>query len=214
MNNNFYIKKYSIWNGSDTCNSPNIDFIPSLTRRRLTNVEKIGLYLANLVAPFSEETKIVFSSRYGEWQQTIKLIQQMHDEGEMSPAGFSHSVHNAMPGILSIINKTPYNYTTVAANEQTIDCALIEATTSNSDILFIYAEESTPNFYKDRYETPFNGHGIALLISSKKDDNSRKINVASNNTPLNKNTTFAELVEFAEGKTELLTKFCKLKDEL
>ena len=56
-----------------------------------------------------EETKIVFSSRYGEWQQTIKLIQQMHDEGEMSPAGFSHSVHNAMPGILSIINKTPYN---------------------------------------------------------------------------------------------------------
>lgn len=213
MNNNFYIKKYSVWNSSDECNIPKIEFIPLLIRRRLTNIEKIGLYVARQTEPFSKETKIIFSSRYGEWQQTIKLIQQVYRDGEMSPAGFSHSVHNAMPGILSIVNKTPYNYTTVAANEQTIDCALIETISSGTEVLFIYAEEETPDFYKNRFGQPFKGHGIAFLISPVKTDNARKINVSCNTSILSKNTTFSELAEFIEGKTELTGKFCKLTDE-
>ncbi len=214
MNNVFYIKKYFIWMGSEEEQSPKVDFIPSLTRRRLTNIEKIGLYLARQVEPISAETKIVFASRYGEWQQTIKLIQQMYNDNEMSPAGFSHSVHNAMPGILSIVTKTPYNYTTIAAQDETIDCALIESLSTREDVLFIYAEESTPTFYAQEFDKPFSGHGLAFVMTRESSAQARKVTITKNLEPSNESTYFSDLAQFLEGKSKTLTsKFYTFKEE-
>ena len=101
----FYIQKYAFWQQSETEKIPNVKFIPSLLCRRLTKVEKIGIFLAHELEPLPENCQIVFASRFGEWQQTIDLIHQFFNEKEMSPAGFSHSVHNAMPGVLSVLTK-------------------------------------------------------------------------------------------------------------
>lgn len=200
--------------GSEEEQSPKVDFIPSLTRRRLTNIEKIGLYLARQVEPISAETKIVFASRYGEWQQTIKLIQQMYNDNEMSPAGFSHSVHNAMPGILSIVTKTPYNYTTIAAQDETIDCALIESLSTREDVLFIYAEESTPTFYAQKFDKPFSGHGLAFVMTRESSAQARKVTITQNLEPSNESTYFSDLAQFLEGKSKTLTsKFYTFKEE-
>ena len=106
----FYIQKYTLWQQSENQRIPDIKFIPSLLARRLTKVEKIGLFLTHELEPLPETHQIVFASRFGEWQQTIDLIQQFFNEKEMSPAGFSHSVHNAMPGMLSVLAKNMNSY--------------------------------------------------------------------------------------------------------
>ena len=213
MKSTFYINKYAIWLGSLDERCPKVDFVPSLIRRRLTEVEKIGLYLANQLESIADVDCIVFASQFGEWQQTIKLIEQMHDENEMSPAGFSHSVHNAMPGIWAIIHNSQCNYTTVAANEETIDCALLESFSREKNVLMIYAEEEVPEFYKSSFNKPFLGHGAAFILSRQQKNGARPVCVEYLTNPPKKELKFSELVDFLEKGKELHSQFFILKDE-
>ena len=78
----FYIQKHAIWQQGKTEKAPDISFIPTLLRRRITTVEKIGLYLAHQMEPIPANCQIVFASRFGEWQQTIDLIHQFFQDKE------------------------------------------------------------------------------------------------------------------------------------
>jgi len=213
MKNTFYIDKYAIWTGTDDIKCPKVDFVPSLIRRRLTEVEKIGLYLSEQLEPLSDINCIVFASQFGEWQQTIKLIEQMHEENEMSPAGFSHSVHNAMPGLWAIVHQSSCNYTTVAANEMTIDCAFLEALSRGGKVLLVYAEEECPEFYKSSFPKPNTGHGAGVVLSLKPEGEARKVLFETLSHSTKNHLTFKELTDFLENKKELQSPFFVLKDE-
>ena len=86
------------WRATAEDPAPDVSWIPPMERRRLTQLERAALSVAGRVYPAGEEVPVVFASRWGEIGTTLKLMRQMHDEGEMSPAGFSNSVHNAAPG--------------------------------------------------------------------------------------------------------------------
>ena len=145
MNNTLYIDKFAFWMENDTEKLPDVSFIPPMLRRRMSAVEKIAISLASKVAPESVDYHIVFASRFGEWEQTIKLIRQFYEDKEMSPAGFSNSVHNAAMGHLSLLTHNKNSYTSIAGGERTIETALLDACVSNTPTLFVYAEE-----HKDR----------------------------------------------------------------
>ena len=211
MNNVFYLEKYFVWQGDSNEECPNVNFIPSLIRRRLTLIEKIGIFITNNLLPIGENVKIIFASRFGEWRETIKLIEQMYNEKEMSPAGFSHSVHNAALGMFTIINKLKNNYTTIASNEDTIDSSLLEAISSKEDVLLVYAEEPIPDFYKevnkDITEEFKYGFGFGVLLSKNikcKDvkENVRKILIDTTSFDINKNTSFLEVINFLNGNNK------------
>ena len=212
MNDVFYLEKFFIWKGDSDTECPDVNFIPALIKRRLTLVEKIGIYIANNLLPIDENVKIIFASRFGEWRETIKLIRQMYDESEMSPAGFSHSVHNATPGMFSIINKFKNNYTTIASNEDTIDSSLLEAICSKEDVLLIYAEEPIPDFYKevneDITEEFMHGFGFGFLLSKNLNsevlkEDVKKISIDTNSLNTNKNTSFLEVINFLNGNNKI-----------
>ena len=208
----FYIQRYAYWKQSKTNETLAISFIPPLLRRRLTNVEKIGLFLAHQLEPLPENCQIVFASRFGEWQQTIDLIEQFFHDKEMSPAGFSHSVHNAMPGLLSILTKNKNTYTSIAAQNETIENGLIEAFCEKQPVLFIYAEEETPAFYKTKFKEPFGGHGIAFIISDKNSLKAQKILVDSCNQNQHL-LTFQKLCSFLDTGEKLTTNHFILRKE-
>ena len=208
MNKNLYINNFEIWEQSETEQLPDISFIPPLTRRRLTKIEKIGIYLANKVCGDKNDYFTIFASRFGEWNITFELIKQLHLTAEISPAGFSTSVHNATPGILSVLTKNQHSYTAISAKEWTIDNALTEASISKLPVLLIYVEEETPEFYKEKFQTPFLSHGIALLISDKKEGQPIEI---SNSFSKDKFTTFTELKNFLINDTNLQTNHLLLR---
>lgn len=205
----FFIKKYAIWRPSEESNTPNVDFIKPLIRRRLTQVEKIGLFLAEEIKNIGKNTKIIFASQYGEWQQTIKLIQQMHAENEMSPAGFSHSVHNAMPGLLSVSAQLKNNYTTVAANEDTIESALLEAFATKEEVLLVYAEEAIPDFYQLAFKSRLETIGIALILSRRKSKNSQEIKVKFRKKRIPP-ISAEELVGFLQGRKRISSRLFEM----
>ena len=194
----FYIQKHALWRQSKTEKTPNVKFIPSLLCRRLTKVEKTGVFLAHKLEPLPENCQIVFASRFGEWQQTIDLIHQFFNEKEMSPAGFSHSVHNAMPGVLSVLTKNMNSYTSIAAKEWTIENALTETFCTAKPVLFVFAEEETPEFYRPKFSNAFDGYGAAFIITDEPTPSAQKISVEfteQNTQPI----SFDDLCEFLSG---------------
>ena len=89
---------FAVWRATAETPKPDVSFVPPLERRRLTGVERAALGVAWRVRP-ADEVPVVFASRWGEIGVTAKLMRQFHAEDEMSPAGFSASVHNAAPEI-------------------------------------------------------------------------------------------------------------------
>ena len=146
----FTVASYAAWRseveGADgTVAKPDVSFIPPLERRRLTGVERAALAVAWQVRP-EGDVPVVFASRWGEIGVTVKLMTQFHADREMSPAGFSASVHNAAPGAFSLLPHNHAPYTAIAARERSLEAGLLEALTQGA-VVFVFAEETTPAFY-------------------------------------------------------------------
>ena len=154
------------WRASETEPKPDVSFVPALLRRRLTGVERAALSVAHRVYPEGEQVPVVFASRWGESGTTVKLMRQCHEDGEMSPAGFSNSVHNAAPGYFSLITHDKAPYTAIAAGADSYEMGLLEASTYDGRVLFVYAEEDTPEFYRTAFGECVRAHATAMLIDN------------------------------------------------
>jgi len=139
------------WRATPEDPKPDVSFVPPMERRRLTGVERAALSVARKVYPEGEEVPVVFASRWGEIGTTVKLMRQCHDDGEMSPAGFSASVHNAAPGAFSLLMKNRAPYTAIAARGRSREMGWLEATSMKGRVVFVYAEEDTPEFYRPAF---------------------------------------------------------------
>ena len=153
----FTVASYAAWRADEASAKPDVSFIPPLERRRLTGVERAALSVAWQVRP-EGEVPVVFASRWGEIGVTLKLMTQFHADREMSPAGFSASVHNAAPGAFSLLTRNHAPYTAIAARERSLEAGLLEALaqgaaacsasgTYQGTVVFVFAEEATPAFY-------------------------------------------------------------------
>lgn len=170
----FYIKKVSHSTGE------NIDLsqIPMLMRRKLSPVGKIALStMMNCYETGIEN--LCYASRYGELERVVKLIKQEHEENEISPAGFSFSVHNSTIGLFSLLKGLHIPYNSIAAGEETFCAGLLDAVLNRTKTLFCYAESV------DRYES------ISLLIDRECGE---KIRIIQNNEKAVPNT-FADFLK-------------------
>ena len=156
----------AIWRETPETPKPDVSFIPPLERRRLTGVERAALDVAWQVRT-DTPLPVVFASRWGEIGVTVKLMKQFHESGEMSPAGFSASVHNAAPGAFSVLTKNKAPYTAIAAGERSLESGLLEALALRPDVIFVYAEEATPDFYRPAFDTVQSGCAVAVRLSPK-----------------------------------------------
>lgn len=154
------------WNEA-TDGKCDVSFIAPMERRRLTALEKAALgvaWKAQQEAGGGAPDAVVFASRWGEIGTTLKLMRQMFEEHEMSPAAFSNSVHNAAPGHFSLLTRNHAPYTAIAAAERTFEMGMLEASTYRGRVLFIYAEEATPEFYRPHFPDVQQAHALAMML--------------------------------------------------
>lgn len=164
MTTNIDIVQFAVWRATAEAPKPDVSFVPPLERRRLTGVERAALAVAWQVKT-DAELPVVFASRWGEIGVTLKLMKQFHADGEMSPAGFSASVHNAAPGALSLLTKNHAPYTAIAARDRSLEAGLLEVFALRSEAIFVYAEESTPEFYHPDFGTLQPACAVALRVA-------------------------------------------------
>ncbi len=156
---------------------PDVSFLPAMERRRLSLLERAALSVAwralePMRAPGADASAlrslpVVFASRRGELGTTMRLMRQMFEEGEMSPAGFASSVHNAAPGRLSLALGDTAPYTAVAAGDRTREAGLLEASTTPGLVLFICAEEGAPEGFAAGFPGCGPAHAEAILFQNE-----------------------------------------------
>lgn len=176
----FFIYKHACSRGENI----DLSLIPMLTRRKLSPVGKIAISTMLEVYDNDSNTNLVYASRYGELERVVKLIKQEHDENEISPAGFSFSVHNSSIGLFSLIKNIHSKYNSVAAGENSFSAGLLDAVLNKTKTLFCYAESV------DRYES------ISILLGNEYTDNALRVKIIPNSENLVSNSFF----DFLKGE--------------
>lgn len=153
---------------ADTPDSPPVDFIPAMQRRRLSRLSRVSLAAAYSCANGNHQLPTVFASRHGEIHRTLGLLNDLVQNEPLSPMAFSLSVHNTASGLYSITAGNTSPSTAVAAGLDTLPMALIEAVGQlqrHDEVMVVYAEEPLPNEYREFAENDNSALlGLALRL--------------------------------------------------
>ena len=146
--------KHAITDSPDT---PPVDFIPALQRRRLSRLSRLALAAAyacedsNPAIENRHRLPTVFASRHGEIHRTVGLLTDLANDEPLSPMAFSLSVHNTASGLYSITSGNTAPSTAIAAGLDTLPMAFIEAIGQlqrHEEVMLVYAEEPLPDDYQ------------------------------------------------------------------
>ena len=196
MNNKFYIYKYSYL--IDTI--PNLEYVPMLTRRKMSPLTKIAISVMN-ECYLNEIENIIFSSQYGELQKLTELTEQYLCCNTVSPLGFTNSVHNTSAGAFTLLNKINQKYNAVSAGENSLSAGLIEAITEQKSSLICCADAAKQDDFK----------GVALSLGKTDMHNSDCIEVTFETNP-SYTDDFKQFIKFLDKDISTYTsKFLKLK---
>ena len=183
----FYINKYSYLKKEIS----DISFIPMLMRRKLDILGKAGLYTLYNVLDKNTNSSLIFASQYGDIERVLKLIQQRKEEGEISPTGFSFSVHNATIGLFSLLNSIKTSYNSISAGENTLSYGILETilTCKENPTIFCFTEN------KDDLQS------VSFSCSTAKLDEQAQeiIFIKETNT---KKDSFDDFISFLENKKD------------
>ena len=135
---------------ADAPDSPPVDFIPAMQRRRLSRLSRLSLAAAYSCAGENHNLPTVFASRHGEIHRTLGLLNDVVQNEPLSPMAFSLSVHNTASGLYSIATGNTAPSTAIAAGLDTLPMAIIEAIGQlqrHDEVMVVYAEEPLPADY-------------------------------------------------------------------
>lgn len=108
---------------------PDASFLPAMLRRRCTPLTRTMLAAAFRCLEAEELPRLrsVFASRHGSINESIGLLENVARGEKLSPAVFSHTVHNAQAALFSIAAGNTAASSSLSAQEDTWPCAFVEA---------------------------------------------------------------------------------------
>ncbi len=108
---------------------PDAKFLPAMLRRRCTPLTRTMLTAAFGAAEPAELARLrtVFASRHGSINESIGLLENVVRREKLSPATFSHTVHNAQAGLFSIAAGNRAASSSLAGQEDSWTAAWLEA---------------------------------------------------------------------------------------
>ncbi|OUS26742.1 hypothetical protein A9Q99_16090 [Gammaproteobacteria bacterium 45_16_T64] len=182
---------------------PELPFVKPMLRRRLSQLSKMAVKVAfECLSKEGQQVvadRTVFCSRHGELTRTVGLLESLSLDEDLSPTGFSLSVHNAASGLYSIANKDKSPSVSLAAGRDTLVEGLREASMLlNSDdaetVLVVIAEEPLPEHllpFADEMQRSF---ALALLLA-RGDNTGKRLSFSSFDSPVEVLTERAGLPE-------------------
>jgi len=164
---------------------PKLDFVPAMQRRRLSPFAKIALFTAerataesvtaeNAVHQQDEQIDIVFSSRHGDLHKTSELLTALADDQDISPTAFSTSVHNAVPGLYSILKGNKQAINALSSGKDSFFHALVDAYARLKSgrcekLLIVHADRALPELYQQYQDEVQIDHAVTMVVSLNPD---------------------------------------------
>jgi hypothetical protein len=160
----------------ETDGHPEARFLPSMLRRRCSPLTRIFLQAAFDCLEEEErpEVRTVFASRHGSVNESIGLLERIVQGKRLSPAKFSHTVHNAQAGLFSIAAANRQASSSLAARADTFACGYLEALTHlerepGRPVLYVMGDGQLASTFSHLVEEPGGAYGVALLLASAGD---------------------------------------------
>jgi hypothetical protein len=143
--------------------------VPKMLKRRLSPLAKTVFCAALSCEEELGEFPFVFSSTHGELDKSLKMMQTIEAGEEISPTLFSLSVHNAIAGLFSIAFNNKRETTVLAAGEEGMATAFIEAAglfqEGESEVLVVFYDEPLPGFFPSApYQVTAKTCAVALKL--------------------------------------------------
>ena len=142
---------------------PKLEFCDPLFKRRLSQISRMTVQVVHDLIqknPSARDAKLVFSSFRGELARQLKINKGLYEDADVMPAPFSLSVFNTPPAAATIAEKITAGYTAVYPSQDNFNDALAAACApvlagSESQILFVYADEYIIDEYKSAYRSRY-----------------------------------------------------------
>ena len=177
-----FVSKLCVWEppADDLSAAPKLEWTEPIFRRRLSQLTKMTVQVARDIfesGDVSKETKIVFVSFRGELEREFKVNKTLIEEDSILPAAFSLSVFNAAAAQATIALGLNGGYNCVFPSQGNFKDGFLAAAASvlsgmEENVVFIYADENVPDYYKEFLDGPNQPLAFAALLSSQKIDNS------------------------------------------
>ena len=179
-----------------------MSFLPTSVRRRATRLTRVMLRVAfdctegeDRAAPRS-----VFASRHGAIHVAVKILASIAKGEIVSPLQFSHSVHNAQAGLLSIATGNHSASSSVAAGEDTFGHGFLEALlhlerSQDTPVLLVVGDEPLPENLSHLVDEPKTTYGLALLLASDGDGVPLEFELSASHAP-RKDRDWPDALEF------------------
>lgn len=151
--------------------APDLRFLPALQRRRCDQLSRMVLHVANEVCEDAIRGGVtcVFASRFGAFSTTVSLLENLAAGTAVSPARFSHSVHNTPAGLFSIWSRNRQASVSLAARADTFGHGFLEAICSlhrerRRPVLFVTGDEPIPDPLGSLSDAPQAAYALGILL--------------------------------------------------
>jgi hypothetical protein len=169
---------------------PEVAFLPALLRRRCSTLTRIMLAagFGCCEAADRAEVRTVFASRHGNINQSISLFERLSKRQPLSPARFSHTVHNAQAGLYSIAAENRLPSSSIAAQDDTFACGFVEALAHlqrepERAVLLVMADIPLDATFSPLVEEPVAAYGLGLLLANDGDGQAITFSSSASNAP-------------------------------
>ena len=184
-----FVKRFQAFVPTEAAPLPDVSFVPMLTRRRLSLLSKMVVFVNRAVSEGETPCKVTFASQYGEISQQLKISDNLLQTGNVSPAHFSLSVFNASIANATILEKNTAGYSAVFSGKDAFttgltDCiAALESECADTRT-FIFADELIPETYAPVAGVPYPNAVCAIALrlttdESKADPTFKNVDIAS-----------------------------------
>lgn len=144
--------------------------LPMMTARRLNSGSRAAVDCGLALVRRQQVDAMVFTSRHGELERNLRILQTLAQEQSPSPTDFAMSVHNAAAGSLTIAAAMPLVVTSLAAGIDSFQQGLVEAAALQGagyrQVLLVDFDGAVPAFYQNRVpaQMPRYPYAVALLL--------------------------------------------------
>ena len=113
---------------------------------------------------------IVFSSRHGDLHKTSALLTDLAAEQDISPTAFSTSVHNAVPGLYSILKHNKQAINAISAGKDSFFYAFVDAyarlkSGRANKLLIVHVDRELPELYAQFQDEQQVDHAVAMVVT-------------------------------------------------
>jgi len=150
---------------------PDASFLPALLRRRCTPLTRAVLKAAFDCCEGTNlgSARTVFASRHGSINESLSLLEAVARDSTLSPARFSHTVHNAQAGLFSIAAENRQASSSLAAGEQSFAAGFLEALTfleraPDVPVLYVMGDVPLADTFAPLVDEPTTSYSLALLL--------------------------------------------------